>query len=201
MIKGWNDKSGGPWGQLSVTQNNNLYFRSSVADSDTSWNAWKKVSLDGHTHDNRYYTETEINTKLAGKANSSHGNHVPATQTANNAKFLRNDNTWQTVTPANIGAEPRDNTVATVSVASGKLTLTTAKRQKCTNLVSGTEIVFPTVTTFTEIHLYFSATTNMKLTFPECKWRIDPNIEAGKSYEIVATYNTMEWLVNVIVYS
>lgn len=36
-----------------------------------------KVALDGksntgHTHDDRYYTETEINTKLAAKANSSH---------------------------------------------------------------------------------------------------------------------------------
>lgn len=39
-----------------------------------------------------------------GAAATSHGNHVPATETANNAKFLRNDNTWQTVTPANIGA-------------------------------------------------------------------------------------------------
>ena len=37
-------------------------------------------------------------------ASVSHGNHVPTTETANNAKFLRNDNTWQTVTPANIGA-------------------------------------------------------------------------------------------------
>ncbi len=37
-------------------------------------------------------------------AKVSHGNHVPATQTANNKVFLRNDNTWQTVTPANIGA-------------------------------------------------------------------------------------------------
>ena len=26
----------------------------------------------GHTHDDRYYTETEMNTKLNGKANSSH---------------------------------------------------------------------------------------------------------------------------------
>ena len=60
--------------------------------------------LDSHTHDGRYYTESEIDTKLSGKANTSHGNHVPATETANNAKFLRNDNTWQTVTPANIGA-------------------------------------------------------------------------------------------------
>ena len=57
-----------------------------------------------HTHDDRYYTESEVDTKLSGKANTSHGNHVPTTETANNAKFLRNDNTWQTVTPANIGA-------------------------------------------------------------------------------------------------
>lgn len=41
---------------------------------------------------------------INGKADASHGNHVPATQTANNKKFLRNDNTWQEVTPANIGA-------------------------------------------------------------------------------------------------
>lgn len=58
----------------------------------------------GHAHDDRYYTESEIDIKLSDKANSSHGNHVPATETANDAKFLRNDNTWQTVTPANIGA-------------------------------------------------------------------------------------------------
>lgn len=47
---------------------------------------------------------SNVQTQLDGKAATSHGNHVPTTQTANNAKFLRNDNTWQTVTPANIGA-------------------------------------------------------------------------------------------------
>lgn len=47
---------------------------------------------------------------IDGKAASSHGNHVPATQTANNAVFLRNDNTWQTVTPANIGAATSSHT-------------------------------------------------------------------------------------------
>ena len=47
---------------------------------------------------------TTIMTEIGKKANSQHGNHVPATQTANNAVFLRNDNTWQTVTPDNIGA-------------------------------------------------------------------------------------------------
>ena len=50
------------------------------------------------------YTKSETNNLLKGKANTSHGNHVPKTETANNTRFLRNDNTWQTVTPANIGA-------------------------------------------------------------------------------------------------
>ena len=43
-----------------------------------------------------------------GAAAKSHGNHVPATQSADNKKFLRNDNTWQVVSPANIGAVPID---------------------------------------------------------------------------------------------
>ena len=92
-----------------------------------------------HTHDDRYYTESEINTKVTNlqaeidadvkveadrakaaeqdlqanidkKANKSHGNHVPATQTASNKVFLRNDNTWATVTPANIGASATGHT-------------------------------------------------------------------------------------------
>ncbi|MDU7537778.1 MAG: hypothetical protein E7K67_12380, partial [Peptostreptococcaceae bacterium] len=46
----------------------------------------------------------QINDLKNNKANASHGNHVPATQSANNKKFLRCDNTWQDVTPGNIGA-------------------------------------------------------------------------------------------------
>lgn len=55
-------------------------------------------------------TQAAIKSALDGKATSSHGNHVPAIETANNAKFLRNDNTWQTVTPANIGAATSSHT-------------------------------------------------------------------------------------------
>ena len=47
---------------------------------------------------------TNLQSSLDGKAAKSHGTHVPTPETANSAKFLRNDNTWQTVTPANIGA-------------------------------------------------------------------------------------------------
>ena len=41
-------------------------------------------------------------------ARVNHGNHVPTTETADNAKFLRCDNSWQLVTPANIGAYTDD---------------------------------------------------------------------------------------------
>ena len=106
--------------------------RAKAAETTLQANIDKKANS-GHTHDDRYYTESEINTKISNlqseidadvlvetnrakgaentlqanidkKADKSHGNHVPATETANNAKFLRNDNTWATVTPANIGA-------------------------------------------------------------------------------------------------
>ena len=39
-----------------------------------------------------------------GAATTSHGNHVPATQTADARKFLRNDNTWQSLPTASTSA-------------------------------------------------------------------------------------------------
>jgi hypothetical protein len=91
--------------------------------------------------------------------------------------------------------------VVQVDIVNGILQLTADKYQK-TNMVDGTEILFPSVNKFTEIHLYFAADSNMNISLPDnCKWRVEPNIEEGNSYEIIATYNTIEWLVNVIVYS
>jgi microcystin-dependent protein len=37
-----------------------------------NWTAWAEISLAGHTHDDRYYTETEMNTLLAGRAAAVH---------------------------------------------------------------------------------------------------------------------------------
>lgn len=81
------------------------------------------AAASSHSHDDKYYTESEVDTKLSGKANSSHGNHVPTTQTANNAVFLRNDNTWATVTPANIGAAASSHNHAASNITSGTLSI------------------------------------------------------------------------------
>jgi hypothetical protein len=48
FIKGWDDYSGGPYGNIAISANNNLWYRAS--SSGTAWNSWKKVSVDGHTH-------------------------------------------------------------------------------------------------------------------------------------------------------
>lgn len=75
---------------------------------------------------------------------ASHGNHVPTTQTANNAVFLRNDNTWQTVTPANIGASASTHTHATSLASGGTATVTLAANTAYTLTAGGTSIVFKT---------------------------------------------------------
>lgn len=60
-----------------------------------------KLTFNGNIvyHAGRKPTAAEI-----GAAASSHGNHVPATQTADARKFLRNDNTWQTLPSASTSA-------------------------------------------------------------------------------------------------
>lgn len=54
---------------------------------------------------------------LDGKAQVIHGNHVPTLETTDSSRFLRNDNTWQKVTPENIGALPATSN----SVSASKL--------------------------------------------------------------------------------
>lgn len=63
----------------------------------------------------------ELQANIDGKANSSHGNHVPTTQTASNKVFLRNDNTWATVTPANIGAATSSHTHSYLPLSGGTI--------------------------------------------------------------------------------
>lgn len=92
-----------------------------------------------------------------------------------------------------------DNTIYTTNVSGGILTLTTKRLQKAT-IPDATEIRLPTVSTYTEIYLYFDTTTDLTLILPSCKWQGEPSFKANKSYEIIFTYTT-EWLGGVNEYA
>lgn len=48
----------------------------------------------------------KVKSAIDGKANTSHGNHVPAIGAADNATYLRNDNSWHKIVSSDIGAAP-----------------------------------------------------------------------------------------------
>lgn len=112
----WSGTSGGHGYQLAFGYEKTGHPRLALRGSDlsaTSWNSWYKVYTSddkptlselgaaaashshtksqitdfAHTHDDRYYTESEIDTKLSGKAASSH-KHAAADITSVNASAI-----------------------------------------------------------------------------------------------------------------
>lgn len=93
----------------------------------------------------------------------------------------------------------KNPTIVTKTIGSNSiLNLSSDKYQKCI-MVDLTQIQLPTVSSFTEIHLFFSTTEALTLVFPSCKWQSEPTIEANKYYEFIFTY-VGEWLGGCIVY-
>ena len=112
----WTETSGGHGYQLAFGYEEEGHPRLALRGSDLSaayWNSWYKVYTSddkptlselgaaaashthtkaeitdfAHTHDDRYYTESEIDTKLSGKAASSH-KHAAADITSVNASAI-----------------------------------------------------------------------------------------------------------------
>lgn len=241
------------------TEGNNLFTYVGTADKTIDITPAKiGASASGHNHDDKYYTESEIDAKITtinnsinGKANASHGTHVAdalssaapkANGTAaagtsslvaredhvhplqttitgnagsaskvNNALSIQLNGGTATsfdgsavksinITPAAIGAEPAQKTVGAPTAAGTVITLTTDRYQKIA--ASGvTEIKLPSnVSSFTEITLFVNGALT-SLTLPDCKWRVDHNIEAATSYAITFTYTTVEWLAEIKCFS
>lgn len=124
-------------------QDNNTTYSNATTSASGLMSAADKAKLNGiEAEANKTVVDTAMSSTstnpvqnkvvaaaLEGKADVNHGNHVPVTQTANNKVFLRNDNTWATVTPENIGAAATSHshsdyvTVATTQTISGKKTM------------------------------------------------------------------------------
>ena len=80
--------------------------------SDNTWQTITANMVNGYTKseaDAKYalksdtYTQADVDTKLNEKANVNHGIHVPTLENDNN-KYLRSDNTWQTIAVNNVDA-------------------------------------------------------------------------------------------------
>ena len=90
----------------------------------------------------------------------------------------------------------------TITTANATATLSTNKYQEVT-LVNDDTIVLPTVTKFTEIHLFFDTTSAINVTFPEgIAWQngAEPVIGENRHYELIFTYRNNLWLGGYIEY-
>lgn len=82
-------------------------------DSGVKADSYKQVSVNAQGHvTGGSNPNTLQGYGIIDAAPLVHGNHVPKLESANNSRFLRNDNTWQNVTPGNIGAPTKGGTGA-----------------------------------------------------------------------------------------
>ncbi|MBP3909622.1 MAG: collagen-like protein [Turicibacter sp.] len=98
---------------------------------------------------------------------------------------------------AGLGLQP--DTLVQVSVTGNTLQLTKDKYQYSA-LSSGNGISLPSVSSFTEIHLFFKTTSEITLVLPSVRWQTQPTIQANKTYEFIFTYVKDEWLGGVVEY-
>ena len=89
--------------------------------------------------------------------------------------------------------------LVTTNVSNDKLALTSDKYQY-TTLSNSNTITLPSVSKFTQIHLFFETKTELTLTFPSVKWQKTPDIQALKTYEFIFTYVNGTWLGGWVVY-
>lgn len=95
------------------------------------------------------------------------------------------------------------DTLVTTDIVGSTLTLTTDKLQYAT-MITGTTILLPTVTDYTEIHLFFATDTDAPtIIVPSVVWQNVPVINASKKYEFIFTYvnDTIGWLAGFIEYA
>lgn len=79
--------------------------------------------------------------------------------------------------------------IITMATISNKVNLATNIKNQYINVTEDLEITLPNVVEYTEIHLYFSPSSTVSITFPpSIKWKDVPTIEANKVYEIIFKY-------------
>ena len=148
---------------------------------------------------NNNFTSTNVEGVLEEVATQC--KNIPIkTVVENNKLYLVKSDGTKIDTGTTLPSNTNKDTLVTTNISGTTLSLTTDKYQTAT-VVDGTEITLPTVTSFTEIHLFFNTTQDLTLILPSCKWQNGntPTISANKTYEFIFTFVT-EWLGGVIEY-
>lgn len=157
-------------------------------------------SGDGHTHSNLSTLNKVTESKLREWDNKSNfsGNYndltnkptIPSVEGLATEAFVEEK-------LAGLGSQPE--TLVQVSVTGNTLQLTKDKYQYSV-LSSGNGISLPSVSSFSEIHLFFKTTSEITLVLPSVRWQTQPTIQANKTYEFIFTYVQDEWLGGVVEY-
>lgn len=157
-------------------------------------------SGDGHTHSNLSTLNKVTESKLREWDNKSNfsGNYndltnkptIPSVEGLATEAFVEEK-------LAGLGSQPE--TLVQVSVTGNILQLTKDKYQYSV-LSSGNGISLPSVSSFSEIHLFFKTTSEITLVLPSVRWQTQPTIQANKTYEFIFTYVQDEWLGGVVEY-
>ena len=95
------------------------------------------------------------------------------------------------------------NSIVTNTISNGSLILSTDKYQYV-EMEDTTSIILPSVSDYTEIHLFFVTTANITLDLPNITWQNNtiPETNANKKYEFIFSYinSSLGWLGGAIIY-
>ena len=91
------------------------------------------------------------------------------------------------------------DTLVKTTVSGNKLTLTKDKYQLA-NITQNTTITLPTVSEFTQIHLFFTLNADLTISIPSIRWQKMPTFEKYVTYELIFTYLEDTWLGGYIAY-
>ena len=162
---------------------NNIFIAFTIKDTPSSYEYQNKVHNLIVTNEYTFLNKGEVLTKSNTKEYTPTGDYNPATK-----KYV-DERTFS-------------REVVTVNNVNDSLTLTTDKNQYAT-LAVPVEIILPTVTSFTELHLFFNGSEGVTIGTTNVKWESQVTIENNKSYEIIFTYvnESIGWLGKTIVYS
>ena len=120
-----------------------------------------------HTHDDRYFTETEVTNLLAGKANTSHTHAVTDITGGAVAKFIRHNGTsneWNYIQASDLPAHTHDDRYYTES----EVTTLLAGKANTSHTHTKSQITdFPTSMPASDVYAWAKASTKPTYTYSE----------------------------------